>query len=232
MTDNTFKQNTFVLKEDGKIFFVPDVPKEPNHIDYKCQNEFKEWMWKSPLHKNRYSDDYDHYTKALQSAIDNGIEVSNQDETLQYLPYFPEKGKLHTLNCRVEILPWSTLRILSTGDDHKKMPLRGNGAHVTFPEDKPEQNKTDHWQEAIKRAVKKFGYSPYIVSDEYKRFCRLVGEEYASQQTASLREQHREESVRLIRNIREQYQNEIASVREECEQLKKENERLKENSNE
>jgi cell shape-determining protein MreC len=60
----------------------------------------------------------------------------------------------------------------------------------------------------------------------------LSMEDYVDEQTASLREQHREESVRLIRNLREQYQNEIASVREECEQLKKENERLKENSNE
>jgi prefoldin subunit 5 len=73
----------------------------------------------------------------------------------------------------------------------------------------PEQNKTDHWQEAIKQAVRKFGCSPYIVSDEYKRFCRLVGEEYSSQQTASLQkqvEELRKEKERLQEWKREMMQ--------------------------
>jgi hypothetical protein len=87
MTDNTFKQNTFVLKEDGI-----------------------------------YTDD--------------GIQVSNEDEVSQALidAYdLPYKSGPYTLNCRVELISCDKMGIPNTNY---------TVAHVTFPEDKPEQKDT------------------------------------------------------------------------------------------
>ena len=33
--------------------------KEPNHLDYKVQNKYDEWVWKSPYAMNRYADNWE-----------------------------------------------------------------------------------------------------------------------------------------------------------------------------
>jgi len=117
MTDNTFKQNTFVLKEDGKIYFVavPDFPAALDQFD---------------PHDVRYYE-----TQILQKAIDDAVEVSNQNEIDFFLvsKYNElEKNKAYTLNCRVEII----------NRHYFEKNLIRHVAHVTFPEDKPEQRFT------------------------------------------------------------------------------------------
>jgi hypothetical protein len=128
-------------------------------------------MWKSPLHKNRYSDDYDHYTKALQSAIDNAVEVSNPDDVLDVafasdnLLQNDEYGRkewkfnsVYPLTCRVEkrtefycteekcTIPnrcYQQGKPTICGQESKTVAL------VTFPEDKPEPEAAGQEQDEM-----------------------------------------------------------------------------------
>jgi hypothetical protein len=63
-------------------------PEEPNHLDYKHQNEFKEWLWKTDSHKHQYGDDYDRYLKSLTSALKEAIDFEDQDRIFRLI--FPD----------------------------------------------------------------------------------------------------------------------------------------------
>lgn len=151
MENNTFKQNTFVLKEDGKIYYMPDVPKEPK--DVKCTGTHActcaSLAFENGANRDvvdYYDDNCPHaYQKALQSAIDNGIEVSNTDDVLDVafasdnLLQNDEYGRkewkfnsVYPLNCRVE----KRAQVFHNGvwQETKVFAL------VTFPEDKRTYN--------------------------------------------------------------------------------------------
>jgi hypothetical protein len=69
---NTFKENSFVLKPDGKIYWVKDMPENSVNCKgkpYCCPDERCKWLVEATKVK-----------QALQSAIDNAVEVSNQEE--------------------------------------------------------------------------------------------------------------------------------------------------------
>lgn len=89
MTDNTFKPHTFVLKEDGKIYYVPDMPKKP--IYGKWHYDDAENLKKDLA-----------YREAIKTAIANGVEVENQDDVLCAIGNKLEHNELYTLNCWVK----------------------------------------------------------------------------------------------------------------------------------
>jgi hypothetical protein len=138
MTDNTFKQNTFVLKEDGKIVWIEKMPEVPSLLD--CQN----------IHFGKPDSDSGRmlqklaYKQAVQSAIANGIEVSNQIHVKDHINPFGAIGEIevnkpYTLNCRVEI---KQQEVPCPDGIEGCMVLHSRAvAHVTFPEDKPEQKR-------------------------------------------------------------------------------------------
>jgi hypothetical protein len=80
------KTEHFVLKPDGKIYWVKDMPEN------KCLDE----------------PGYGLYKQALQSAIDNAVEVSNQEEIFERLhgiayPLNLKTGTPYSLLCSVEM---------------------------------------------------------------------------------------------------------------------------------
>jgi hypothetical protein len=86
------KEHSFVLKEDGKIYWIEKMP-------YKPKPEY--------CNSDRIHGADVIYQQALQSAIDNAVEVSNQDEfhrnSFSINGWQPlEVGKVYSLQCRVE----------------------------------------------------------------------------------------------------------------------------------
>jgi hypothetical protein len=83
----------FTLKADGKIYLV-DMPEKS--VSFKSEDRFNESMTA--------------YSKAIQSAISNDVEVSNQEETIQQVEWahnqppggLNKTGKVYELQCRVE----------------------------------------------------------------------------------------------------------------------------------
>lgn len=102
----------FILKEDGKIYWIERMPDKPK--DIKCDTELGNL---SPCvcaanafdHKanrdivDHYDDNCPHrYKSALQSAIDSAVEVSNQEEVLTTIWDMAATGKVYSLLCSVE----------------------------------------------------------------------------------------------------------------------------------
>jgi hypothetical protein len=91
------KEHSFILEPDGKIYWVKDMPEKIKEED---------------LDPDIYSDGHikdrrEQYNSALQSAIDNAVEVSNQEEVLERLRgiAYPEDVKndtTYSLLCSVE----------------------------------------------------------------------------------------------------------------------------------
>jgi hypothetical protein len=83
------KEHSFVLKEDGKIYWIENMP-----------DSNKSWV---PEGQGLGT-----YSSALQSAIDNAIEVSNQNDVKNAFwnkwdeGEIIELGKVYSLQCRVE----------------------------------------------------------------------------------------------------------------------------------
>jgi hypothetical protein len=69
--------NHFVLREDGKICWIEKMPEEPTTIIIKTTRVIGGKTINHTLRQN--------YRKALQSAIANAVEVSNQDEVFYHL---------------------------------------------------------------------------------------------------------------------------------------------------
>lgn len=137
------KTEYFTLKEDGVIGWIENMPEEPVIVEI-VGNEGRSRLARQ-LRKE--------YNEALQSAIANATEVSNLKvwELETRLNQLMEVGKVYPLLCQVAVLPWSTLRIYSSGDAHKSMPLKGNGAFVTFSEPSAgvEETQEELWDDAI-----------------------------------------------------------------------------------
>lgn len=88
------EQHNFVLK-DGLIYHVT-MPEKPWTTDTPFKG-FPKW---APSHE-----EIDAYEDAVQSAIDNAVEVSNQSITISELEHkynVLETGKLYSLQCSVE----------------------------------------------------------------------------------------------------------------------------------
>ena len=63
---------------------MADKLKEPNHLDYKVQNKYDEWVWKSPYAMNRYSDDWDLWFKQEKEKFKDKHGLT--DEEINYNP--------------------------------------------------------------------------------------------------------------------------------------------------
>jgi hypothetical protein len=110
------KEHSFVLKEDGKIYWIENLPKEPITIACSYKGDCSPCVCAADAFSNKANRDvvdyYDdncpiRYKQALQSAIDNAVEVSNQDEfhrnSFSINGWQPlEVGKVYSLQCRVE----------------------------------------------------------------------------------------------------------------------------------
>lgn len=91
-----YKPHAFVLKEDGKIYYV-NMPEANDFVD---QDDVS----------TRF--DQAGYDEALQSAIASGIEVENQEEIEGRLTVIHEHhngfklqpGKLYPLHCNAEVI--------------------------------------------------------------------------------------------------------------------------------
>jgi hypothetical protein len=104
MTDNTFKQNTFVLKEDGKIYIHPD------NVEVSNPERVLDAMWRS------------------DARINSPIPILFWKENML------EKFAPYTLNCRVETRKYCTSDVCDTDGrcEHCRDPK--TLALVTFPE--------------------------------------------------------------------------------------------------
>jgi hypothetical protein len=112
------QNNSFVLKPDGKIYWVKDMPEN------KCLDE----------------PGYGLYKQALQSAIDNAVEVSNQQEIFERLhgiayPLNLKKGTVYSLLCSVEKFERCTIVEMGPTATRKELAL------VTFPESGEKQSQ-------------------------------------------------------------------------------------------
>jgi hypothetical protein len=207
MTDNTFKQNTFVIKEDGKIVWIEKMPEVPSLLD--CQN----------IHFGKPDSDSGRmlqklaYKQALQSAIANGIKVSNLDYRNDFMIngwQSIEVNKPFTLNCRVEIIHSGDVFVNSKESGYLDAPK----ALVTFPEDKPDKVDSVQWQDIMTTAAgiepeaagqeqgvaEAFlkGMKPQVADlDKHDKVAKVFdyydmtgfAAQFASQQTASLQKQ-------------------------------------------
>jgi hypothetical protein len=129
------KKPHFILKDDSKLYWIENMPEEPSY--YERSNSI--YADKNLIHKDRYQ-------RAIQSAIDNAVEVSNHIEVhAAILSKYQEAkiGKVYSLNCRVEKLP----NVEEVKSDYLKFGLRSEVkllVHVTFdeqPEKKALHNK-------------------------------------------------------------------------------------------
>lgn len=66
--------------KSGISVHVGELPEEPNHLNYKYQNDLKEWLWRTTSHLHQYGEDYDQYQKKLQSCQDNAVLCADQDQ--------------------------------------------------------------------------------------------------------------------------------------------------------
>jgi hypothetical protein len=109
------KEHSFVLKEDGKIYWIEDMPKQ---LDLKTLR--KNYVYNDYKFFSGYSDGdiRKQYESEVKSAIDNAVEVSNQKEVECALGNKFTVNEVYSLQCRVEVA------INSKGLQHH--------AHVTF----------------------------------------------------------------------------------------------------
>jgi hypothetical protein len=124
------QNHNFILKENGLIYWVKDMPENQIHS-----------------HDSNYL-----YAQELQSAIDNAVEVSNQEEVLERLhgvayPQDVKNGAVYSLLCSVEIKQGGETNFFPTGIQNHTYPV----ALVTFPEsgEKQSQEETQEllWKE-------------------------------------------------------------------------------------
>jgi hypothetical protein len=105
----------FALSKDGKLLWLKDVPEEP--VPYGVGDE------------QYYGSRMDAYQQALQSSIDNAVEVSNTTDVFFEIGLIMEPGKVYSIECEVETG-------LLNGDDWRKKKWV---ALVTFPEQREEE---------------------------------------------------------------------------------------------
>jgi FtsZ-binding cell division protein ZapB len=94
----------FVLKESGKIHWIENMP----DADYSkgCAIGCDDF---SKAEREQMCQCYNDYGRDIQSAIDNAVEVSNQEETIQQVEWaynqpkggLNKSGKVYELQCRV-----------------------------------------------------------------------------------------------------------------------------------
>lgn len=131
------QNNSFVLKPDGKLYWVKDMPNEPAP-HYTAENASK------------------YYEQAIQSAIDSAVEVSNQEALLYELyvafskedkrgvSYFDwhqgilEPGKVYFLLCSVELI------VVDCYDEGVCIGAYQT-ALVTFPESESQEETQEDW---------------------------------------------------------------------------------------
>jgi hypothetical protein len=156
MTDNTFKPRTFVLKEDGKIYYVPDVPELIQTNAFS--NDYREKAF-NEMQQRKYND-------ALQSAISKGIEVENQEEVLDQLWRNDERinNPIPFLFWKENMLPHPKGNIYTLECSVEKKPLCGilgclgcpTVALVTFTENKDEEEDQDDLWDAFGNEVNRW----------------------------------------------------------------------------
>lgn len=129
----------FVIK-DGVLRWIKDMPVKAEILpdSLTIQWEYDEW-----------------YKQALQSAIDNSIEVSNQEEVARKLQISGTyskalEGQIYELNCRVEVKDVPDLIKEGWKNDYirygLKAPLK-QVAHVTFPSENKELGEAERVEE-------------------------------------------------------------------------------------
>jgi hypothetical protein len=192
--------NNFILKDDGKIYWIQDMPEpiEPSKAKWVVNG------------KTIYSYGLacKEYEKALQSAISNAVEVSNQEEVFVALARDNEwddwyrceggvkeymtLGAVYSLQCSVE-----KLELMRENDGNPV--VHSVKALVTFPESgNNEELKSDpevsEWLRtvdpvlyAVASAAINFARSPS--GTKGKMFISKTVEQYASQQCSSLKEE-------------------------------------------
>jgi hypothetical protein len=67
---------------------MTDLLKEPNHLDFKVENKFGEWVWKSPYAMNRYADLWEQWYKQERQLFKDKHGISDEE-----LNYYPEQHK-------------------------------------------------------------------------------------------------------------------------------------------
>lgn len=65
-----------------------ELLKEPNHLDFKVQNKFSEWVWKSPYAMNRYADLWEQWYEQERQIFKEKHGLSDEE-----LNYYPEQCK-------------------------------------------------------------------------------------------------------------------------------------------
>jgi hypothetical protein len=53
--------------------------KEPNHLDFKVQNKYGEWVWKSPYALNRYADEWAEWYATEREQFKKAHNLSNEE---------------------------------------------------------------------------------------------------------------------------------------------------------
>jgi hypothetical protein len=69
-------------------FRMMELLKEPNHLDFKVQNKFGEWVWKSPYAMNRYADLWEQWHEQERQLFKEKHGLSDEE-----LNYYPEQHK-------------------------------------------------------------------------------------------------------------------------------------------
>jgi hypothetical protein len=151
---NTFKENSFVLKPDSKIYWVKDMPIRENYGG------------------TDYSRIESRYNSALQSAIDNAVEVSNQNDVKNAFWSLWDEGQRmevrtpYSLLCSVEIKQGGETNFFPTGIQNHTYPV----ALVTFPESESQEETQEQLIELVRlafNAMKKIRSEPTMSGTRY-----------------------------------------------------------------
>lgn len=106
------KTEHFTLKEDGKLYWIKDMPVEPRRDSLICQSAAQgktvcfcaDLAFENGANRDvvdNYDDNCPHrYKSALQSAIESAIKVKNQDG-LNFFSF--EVGKIYSLDVEVSV---------------------------------------------------------------------------------------------------------------------------------
>lgn len=137
------KKSALIVKEDGLIY-VNQVPEEPKHEHYGLTQDDTEDFW----------DDAEEHKKALASAKETAVLCADQEQARELLfvkhCIFPKEIALKQATGIYPIpgLQWTKVdakiaRILSTGDKHKQMPLKGEVAILHSPSTEKEESQEE-----------------------------------------------------------------------------------------
>lgn len=69
--------------------------KEPNHLDFKVQNKYSEWVWKSAYAMNRYADEWEAWHNQEREKFKEKHRLSDKELNYRGEQVLGTEGRSH-----------------------------------------------------------------------------------------------------------------------------------------